>query len=282
MLTFTVPESLRAFLRSHQRIGYAALFEASAAAIKKLASDPRFFGGEMPGFLGVLHTWGRQLQYHPHLHYLVPGGALSASDRQWHASSPGFYLPVRALSVIFRGKFRDAMAAQGLLGDIPSQTWDTEWNVNCQAVGDGQATLAYLARYVFKVAISEQRIVSIDDQQVTFRYRKVHSNRPRTMTLPIAEFMRRFLQHVLPTGFVKVRYFGFLSPNCAVPLEEVKARIERAHGFAQAQASIEVEPREPMRCAHCGALLRFVRVSAPMRVRPLVQSSNRLVPYSGP
>lgn len=282
MLTFTVPESLRAFLRSHQRIGYAALFEASAAAIKKLAADPRYLGGEMPGFFGVLHTWGRQLQYHPHLHYLVPGGALSANDRQWHASSPGFYLPVRALSAIFRGKFRDAMAAQGLFSDIPSETWDIEWNVNCQAVGDGQATLAYLARYVFKVAISEQRIVSIDPQRVTFRYRKVHSNRARTMTLPIAEFMRRFLQHVLPTGFVKVRYFGFLSPHCAVPMEEVKARIEMAHGFARAQASIEVKAREPMRCSHCGGLLRFVRVSAPMRVRPLVQSSNRLAPYSGP
>jgi hypothetical protein len=282
MLTFTVPESLRAFLRSHQRIGYAALFEASAGSIKKLAVDPRYLGGETPGFFGVLHTWGRELQYHPHIHYLVPGGALSVNDQQWHASSPGFYLPVRALSSIFRAKFRDAMAAQGLLSDIPSETWDIEWNVNCQAVGDGQATLAYLARYVFKVAISEQRIVSIDEQAVTFRYRKVHSNRQRIMRLPIAEFMRRFLQHVLPTGFVKVRYFGFLSPNCAVPIEEVRARIEMAHGFANAQASIEIKAREPMRCAHCGGLLRFVRVSAPMHLWPVVLRSTRVVSNSGP
>jgi hypothetical protein len=282
MLTFTVPESLRAFLRSHQRSGYAALFEASAGAIKKLAADPRHLGGEMPGFFGVLHTWGRELQYHPHIHYLVPGGALSATDQQWHPSSPGFYLPVHALSAIFRGKFRDAMAAQGLLSEIPSETWDIAWNVNCQAVGDGQATLAYLARYVFKVAISEQRIVAIDDQAVTFRYRKVHSNRVRTMRLPIAEFMRRFLQHVLPTGLVKVRYFGFLSPNCAVPIEQVRARIEMAHGFALAPASIELKPREPMRCVHCGGLLRFVRVSAPMRLWPAVLSATRLVSNSGP
>ena len=87
MLTFTVPECLREFLRSHQRIGYGALFAASAGAIKKLAADPRRLGGDIPGFLGVLHTWGRQLQYHPHIHYLVPGGALSSTDRQWHASS---------------------------------------------------------------------------------------------------------------------------------------------------------------------------------------------------
>jgi Putative transposase len=229
----------------------------------------------------VLHTWGRELQYHPHIHYLVPGGALSGTDQQWHSSSAGFYLPVHALSAIFRGKFRDAMAAQGLLSQIPAQTWDIAWNVNCQAVGDGQATLAYLARYVFKVAISERRIVSIDDQTVRFRYRKVHSNRPRTMSLPIAEFMRRFLQHVLPTGFVKVRYFGFLSHNCALPIEQVRARIEMAHGFALA-ASIEVKPRAPMRCAHCGGLLRFVRVSAPMRLPPVVLTAIPIVLASGP
>ena len=189
---------------------------------------------------------------------------------------------MHALSSIFRAKFRDAMAAQGLLSEIPSETWDIAWNVNCQAVGDGQATLAYLARYVFKVAISEQRIVAIDAQAVTFRYRKVHSHRVRTMRLPIAEFMRRFLQHVLPTGFVKVRYFGFLSPNCTVPIEQVRARIEMARGFVQAEATIEIKTREPMRCAHCGGRLRFVRVSAPMRVLPVTRTSTRLVPYSGP
>ncbi len=101
------------------------------------------------------------------------------------------------------------------------------------------------------------------------------------MTLPIAELMRRFLQHVLPTGFVKVRYFGFLSPNCAVPIEQVRARIEMAHGFSQNGASIEVMPGEPMRCARCGGLLRFVRVSAPMRGLPM-QTATRLVPTSGP
>lgn len=181
MLTFTVPEQLRAFIRAHQRIAYATLFEASAAAIKKLSPDPKYIGTDCPGFLGVLHTWGRQLQYHPHIHYLVPGGAVSSEDGRWHASSPGFYLPVHALSAIFRAKFRDAMHAAGLLGEIPTQVWNIDWNVNCQAVGNGQTTLKYLARYVFKVAISDRRIVRFDDTHVWFRYRKVHSNRLRTV-----------------------------------------------------------------------------------------------------
>jgi hypothetical protein len=146
MLTFTVPEQLRAFIRGHPRIGYGALFETSAAAIKKLAPDPKYLAADTPGFFGVLHTWGRQLQYHPHIHYLVPGGAVSSQDGRWHASSPGFYLPVHALSAIFRAKFRDAMAAQGLLGEIPAAVWEIDWNVNCQAVGSGEATLNYLAR----------------------------------------------------------------------------------------------------------------------------------------
>ena len=165
MLTFTVPEQLRPFIRGHQRLAYGALFEASAGAIKKLTPDPKYIGAHCPGFLGVLHTWGRQLQYHPHIHYLVPGGAVSSEDGRWHACSPGFYLPVHALSAIFRAKFRDAMDELGLLGEIPSAVWELDWNVNCQAVGSGQATLKYLARYVFKVAICDQRIVRFDDTE---------------------------------------------------------------------------------------------------------------------
>ncbi len=115
MLTFTVPESLRAFLRSNQRVGYAALFETSSEAIKTLCANPKFMGADMPGFFGVLHTWGRELQFHPHIHYLVPGGTLSSQDGSWHAASWEFYLPVHALSKIFRAKFRDVISQAGLL-----------------------------------------------------------------------------------------------------------------------------------------------------------------------
>jgi Putative transposase len=217
----------------------------------------------------VLHTWGRVLHYHPHIHYLVPGGALASKDRRWHSSSIGFYLPVRALSRIFRGKFRDEIAKQDLLAEVPAEVWGIDWNVNCQAVGSAEASVRYLSHYVFKVAISESRILRVDEQHVFFRYRRPHSNRARTMALPIMEFMRRFLQHVLPTGFMKVRYYGFLSPNFSVPLEEVKARIEMAHGFALSTSPVEIEAPPPMRCQRCGGVLQY-RCTIPPPAYPLI------------
>jgi hypothetical protein len=281
LLTFTVPEPLRAFLRRQQKIGYGALFSASAGAIKKLAADAKYIGGDLTGFFGVLHTWGRTLQYHPHIHYVVTGGALNRADGRWHPARPGFYLPVRALSRIFRAKFRDAIAKHGLLEEVPDEVWAQEWNVNCQAAGDGRGALEYLAHYVFKVAIAESRIVQVDDAHVRFRYQRSHSTRARVMTLPIMEFMRRFLQHVLPRGFMKVRYYGFLAPGSSVPLEDVKARIELAHGFAVAALEPPQEEAAPMRCRHCGGVLHFSRVvlpgdSALGLLGPLVGGSSML------
>jgi hypothetical protein len=270
MLTFTVPQQLRAFIRSHQRLAYAALFQSSAGAIKKLAPDPKYLAADTPGFFGVLHTWSRQLYFHPHIHYVVPGGALSSEDDRWHACSPGFYLPVHALSKIFRAKFRDAMGQAGVLAEIPAELWSLHWNVHCQALGSGQGALNYLARYVFKVAISDSRIVRFDDNQVVFRYRKPHSNRLRTMALPIFEFMRRFLQHVLPTGFMKVRYYGFVSPSFCMPLDEIKARVEMAHGFALHDPHTGSEPPAPpapLCCRLCGGRLRYQRAIAAPRLR---------------
>lgn len=123
MITFTVPEELRDFIRSHQRICYAALFAASSDAMKKLCLDPRHVGGDLPGFFGVLHTWGRQLQYHPHIHYVVPGGAISTADGRWRHSGEHFFVPVKALSAIFRAKFMDRMKKAGLAGHVPQEVW---------------------------------------------------------------------------------------------------------------------------------------------------------------
>ena len=292
MLTFTVPESLRACLRSHQRVGYAALFEASSQAIKTLCANPKFSGADTPGFLGVLHTWGRELQFHPHVHYLVPGGALSSEDSAWHAASRGFYLPVHALSRVYRAKFRDIIARAGLLDQVPPDAWAVDWNVNAQAVGEAGNCLKYLARYVFKVAIAESRIKSVDDTHVSFTYRKVHSHRTRTMRLPIFAFLHRFLQHVLPTGFMKVRHFGFLSPSFGMPFEEIRARIELAQGFnVRPPAAIEVPKPQPLRCPHCGATLRYRCTISPhaalsARIRTLItrtaEHSMTQALHSGP
>jgi hypothetical protein len=267
MLTFTVPEALRSFLRSHQRIGYAALFAASSVAIKRLAADPKFVGGDSPGFFGVLHTWGRQLQYHPHIHFVVPGGALSARSGLWQPSAESFFLPVHALSKIYRAVFRERMAKAGLLGEIPREAWNTDWNVNSQAVGSAEASIKYLTPYVFRVAISNSRIVKVEDGKVFFHYKKQKSNRLRTLALDALEFIRRFLQHVLPTGFMKVRYYGLLSHACRIPLEEVRAKIEFAFGFEITTPQVEPEPLPAMTCRHCGHELTYRHSILPHRRR---------------
>jgi hypothetical protein len=266
LITFTVPEQLRAFIRSHQRIGYAAMFAASSQTLKKLAADEKYIGGDLPGFLGVLHTWGRQLQYHPHIHYIVTGGALSKNDQLWHPSQRAFFLPVAAMSKIFAAKFRDQIIDAGLYDLIPADVWSIDWVVNCQATGSSTASLKYLSTYVFKVAISDSRIAKVENDRVYFRYRKANSNRLRTVCLDAAEFIRRFLQHVLPTGFMKIRYYGFLSPNCSVPLEKVNALIQLAFGFTLKEPERPSEPLFQPTCSHCGGLLKYIASLLPYQM----------------
>jgi hypothetical protein len=261
LLTFTVPAALRAWIRTHQRIAYAALFEASSEAIKTLATDPQYVGTARCGFFGVLHTWGRTLDYHSHVHYVVPGGGISADGRTWLPSRRHFFVPVRALSILFRAKFRDALAPAGLLTDVDPAVWRQDWVVHSQAVGNGRASLKYLAPYVFRVAISDRRIVSCDDASVTFSYRKSGSNRWRRMTLDPPEFLRRFLQHVLPTGFQKVRHYGFLSPNSRVSLDLVRwliALYQKVLFVLRGQLPQDTPARPGIRCAHCGAAMRIL------------------------
>jgi hypothetical protein len=271
MITFTMPQQIRRFIRSHQRPCYAAMFKASSQTMKKLALNEKYIGGDLPGFLGVLHTWGRQLAYHPHIHYVVPGGALSKKDDRWYPSRVDFYLPVKAMSKIFKAKFRDEMRKSNLDSNIPEQVWDQEWVVNCQAVGAGAHSIKYPAPYVFKVAISNSRIIKVEDHKVFFKYKKPQSNRWRTMRLDVMEFIRRFLQHVLPSGFMKVRYYGFLSPGASVPLEKIEALIELSFGFEITKAEINIEPFDPPKSNHCGGRLKYVASIPAFR---LIQSGS--------
>jgi hypothetical protein len=213
LLTFTLPDELRRLARSHQKLFYALLFRTSASATQKLAHDSRFVGGQI-GMVGVLHTWGRNLAYHPHVHYLVPAGGLTADDQTWLPARTNFLLPVRALSRIFRAKFRDALRKTDCFAEIPDAVWQQDWVVHCQPVGSGLTALKYLAPYIFRVAISNHRILKLANGEVTFRYRTSDTGKLKICTLPALEFIRRFLQHVLPKGFVKVRYYGFLAPGC--------------------------------------------------------------------
>ena len=266
MITFTVPEALREYIRSHQRIGYSALFKASSDAIKKLTPDSKYMGGNLPGFFGVLHTWGRTLGYHPHIHYIVAGGAFCTKSHSWHPSRIDFYLPVKALSKIFKAKFKDEIKSAGLLDEIPYDVWECDWNVNCRAVGESSAAIKYLAPYVFKVAISNSRIVKVEQRRVTFKYKKSHSNRLRTMELDVMEFIRRFLQHVLPTGFMKVRYYGFMNQNCKIQLDTISALIELSYDFDVTSHEMTIETRESNVCPRCGGKLKLKAIVLPSGV----------------
>ena len=255
LITFTVPEELRDFMRSNPKAAYHALFEASSEALKRLAKDDHFICTDLPGFFGVLQTWGRQLQYHPHIHYVVPGGGPSRDRTRWLSSRQDFYMPVKALSPIYRAKFRDAMERAGLLHRIDPKVWTLDWNVDSQAVGESHTSLKYLAPYVFKVAISDNRILRVEDRTVTFKYREHGTNLYRTASLDVLEFIRRFLQHVLPSGFMKVRHYGFLAANCAVPIDTIRTLID--HDSSPALPQTLPEPPGP-RCPNCGgALLRL-------------------------
>jgi hypothetical protein len=218
MLTFTVPKEFRPFARSHPRECYKALFQAAKETLFAFAKDPKYIGSSNIGVTAVLHTWGRDLNYHPHLHAIVPGGAIGADGVSWLESRADFLIPVMAASVVFRAKYRAIMARIGLLQEIPVAVWDKTWNINCKAVGDGRQALRYLAPYVFRVAISNSRIVKVElgpdgKGLVTFTVRRSGTNTYKPMTVSAEEFLRRFLQHVLPSGFQKVRHSGFAHPR---------------------------------------------------------------------
>jgi hypothetical protein len=258
LITFTVPETLRAFIRSHQRIAYPALFRASSTALKRLAKDERFIGTNLPGFTGILHTWGRQLQYHPHIHYIVPGGGLSKDHAKWLTSRANFFVPVKALSPIYRAIFKEQMQHHACLDHIDPQVWTIPWNVHSQANPNGDTSFKYLAPYVFKVAISNSRIVSLTDRTVTFTYRKPGSSRPRTTHLDAIEFMRRFLQHVLPDGFMKVRHFGFMHTRCAISTDTMRRLILTRHPIGFETPHVAVPAPFVASCPTCGAPMQLV------------------------
>ncbi len=169
MVTFTLPDELRAIARSNQKLIYNILFRASSAALQQLAQDPRFVGGSL-GMVGVLHTWTRQLLYHPHVHYIVTGGGLT-DDRRWCAARKDFLVPVKALSPIFRAKFRDQLKKTNLFAAAAARVWRKDWVVHSQPVGSGTQAFQYLAPYIFRVAISNNRLEKLHHGHVTFSYK---------------------------------------------------------------------------------------------------------------
>ena len=203
LLTFTLPASFNEVARAHQRLLYDLLFKTSAAATQQLAQEPRWLGGQI-GMVGVLHTWGRNLAYHPHIHYLVPGGAWKDTEKRWVPARQDFLLPVRALSRVFRGKLRQALRGTHCYAHIPANVWQQEWVVHCEGVGSGLNALKYLAPYIFRVALSNNRLLKLEGDRVTFRYRATETGAEKRCTLAAEDFIQSFLHHVLPIVFVNV------------------------------------------------------------------------------
>jgi hypothetical protein len=288
-LVFTLPNALGPVGLQNPSLVYGALFRAAADSLSALAADPKHLGAEI-GFLAVLHTWGQTLTLHPHLHCVVPGGGLSPDGQRWVSCRPGFLLPVRPLSRLFRGKYLAALQQlfqQGRLVLAGTQAdladprrfarWieelrGSDWVVYAKPpFGGPEQVLKYLARYTHRVAIANQRLASIDDRTVSFRWKDyADGNAAKVMTLDGVEFLRRFLQHVLPSGFVRIRHFGLLanrhreeklagcrallsapSPGC--PPEPPPARpAEATKGGRGVEAPAGALPEPRVRCPVCG------------------------------
>ena len=270
LITFTLPAPLRPLARSHPKIVYGLLMKAAAAALQKLAADPRFLGARL-GALTVLHTWTRAMLFHPHVHMLVTAGGLSFDDRRWvQPKNPKFLVPVKALSVIFAAKMCAALQKARLLDPIVSDTSKKAWVVHCKHAGSGHKVLDYLARYVFRIALTNNRLEAIRDGQVTFRYRDNRDQQIRHATVSAIEFLHRFLQHVLPRGCAKVRYYGIFSPHC-----HNRFNWARALNSTAALPPTDLDPTNSPsctdtrpRCPHCqiGTLL-LIGILQPQRSR---------------
>ena len=229
-VVFTLPEELRPLALRNQKVVYNLLFKAASETLLELASDPKHLGAQI-GFTAILHTWTQTLLDHPHLHCIVPGGGLSPDGRRWIAVRERFFIPVPVLSALFKGKFlaylsaaykKDRLVFPGQIAPweaasrfyaLIAELRQKEWIVYCEPpFGSPEKVLEYLGRYTHRVAISNDRILKLEGDQVTFRYRdSADGDRTKRMTLSAFEFIRRFLLHILPEGFVKIRYYGILS-----------------------------------------------------------------------
>jgi Putative transposase/Transposase zinc-binding domain len=265
MVTFTLPAELRALTRSHQKTLYNILFRASAKALQELATDPRFIGGRI-GMVGVLHTWTRDLRYHPHVHYIVPGGGLSA-EATWLPSRQEFLVHVKPLSVLFRAKVRAHLQETDLFPLVNEQVWNKDWVVHCEPVGCGEAAFRYLAPYLFRVALSNNRILGLAEGKVTVQYKESATAQIEFSTVSAEELIRRFLQHVLPDRFVKVRYYGVLSPGHRHLLNRARQLL----GASALATNTTAKAREGKvalggpRCPKCGSVLILLEILRPQR-----------------
>jgi hypothetical protein len=292
-VVFTLPHELAPLTLQNKRVMYDLLFRISAETLLEIARDPKHLGAEI-GFFSVLHSWNQKLEYHPHVHCVVPAGGLAPDHTHWVPSQRKFFLPGDVLAEVFRGKFREALEeafANGKLGFHGSMktfarpkvfaqllrlTFRKKWVVYLKRpFGGPEHALRYLGCYTHRVAISNHRLLSFADDQVTFRWRdSKHGNKRRLMSLHVNEFLRRFLLHVLPPGFVRIRHFGFLSTRNRSKLLPVCSQLLEASSAEPVRETCRAEhhTHPSWLCPRCNGpmllLERFTALQLRLRAPP--------------
>jgi hypothetical protein len=287
-VVFSVPHELNVLALTNARLFYELLFRASAATALEVAADPRHLGAEI-GMISILHTWGQNLLLHPHVHCLIPAGGFSVDRTGWVRPRYPFFLPVKVLSRVFRGKFlaglkrlyrrrklecagpASALAASRQFAGLLRSVHRQDWVVYAKpAFGGPEQVLRYLGRYTHRVAISNHRIVSFDGERVTFRWKDyAHGGKQRKMTLVAVEFLRRFFLHVLPKGFVRIRHFGFLANRHRTGrLALGRSLVGATHANTASQVELH-SAREPTlwHCPRCDAVMVVIQRFTPSDLR---------------
>jgi hypothetical protein len=282
-VVFTIPHKLSWLALQNKKVVYDLLFRTSAATLLEVAADPKHLGAEI-GFLSVLHSWGQNLQHHPHIHCVVPSGGLSPDHQRWIHPRYPFFLPVKVLSRVFRGKFvaglkrafhQGKLVFPGSLQPLATEKafraflrplFRQDWIVYAKRpFGGPEHVLHYLARYTHRVAISNHRLLSVADGKVTFRWKDyAHGSKQRKMTVTAEEFLRRFMLHVLPRRFVRIRFSGFLANRRRKQLLPLCQRLLDGNPQQRSETrSNETKPPASWLCPHCGgAMLLIERLSA--------------------
>ena len=256
MVTFTLPEELRKlfFTRQAKQI-YQLFFAAASSALSDTLANPKWLGAKTSGFTMILHTWNQRLHFHPHIHCIVPGAGIHANGRVVTVKNANFLVPQPALRSVFRARFRDGLADLTKKHPLPAvdpAVWQKDWGVHLQPFGSGENIIKYLGRYVCRTAIGDSRILSVSDTHVSFRWKdRANGGAPCTDTLEGAEFVKRYLRHVLPRGLRAVRYFGFCHPAA----KRKRERIAFHTGRPLLIGAVAVTPvRQPrvVTCRCCG------------------------------
>lgn len=267
-VVFTLPHDLNPLCERNTGLMYKLLFRASAETMLEVAADPKHLGAHI-GFLSILHTWGQNLSLHPHVHCVVPAGGFSLERRRWIHPKYAFFLPVKTLSRVFRGKFLELLrrafrrkkltlsSASGF-HSLVNKLFRQDWVVYAKpAFGGPEAVLRYLGRYTHRVAISNHRLVAFDGERVTFRWKDyAHGNRQRLMTIHATEFLRRYVQHVLPRGFVRIRHYGYLANRCR---DDALAVGRKLLNFTPRPRDLDSDSTidVPWKCPACGGAMQL-------------------------